>query len=146
VPTVGISIDGMDETLRAFRGLDTDLRKEANAEIRAAARVAATELANELRAAAAAAATPVARRVAASIAVKSDRYPTVSIGGSKRVGRRGAPAAALVWGSEQGGRNFAAAGGGSYWIAPTVDRFQGSLAVPIFETALAAIVARYGLA
>lgn len=136
---------GIEETLDSLRGLERDLRKEANSEIRTAAKQAAGDLAEALRTAAAGAATPVARRVAASIKVKSDRFPTVTIGGSKRVGRRGAIAAKLVWGSEQGGPNFAAASGGSYWIAPTVDRFQTSSAIPIFRRALFEIVRRYGL-
>lgn len=143
--TLTVTTRGIEETLESLRGLERDLRKEANAEIRAAAKEAAGELAEDLRTAAAGAATPVARRVAASIKVKSDRFPTVTIGGSKRVGRRGAPAAVLVWGSEQGGRNFAAAEGGSYWIAPTVDRFQNSSAIPIFKRALFEIIRRYGL-
>lgn len=140
-----VRTEGIEETLEALRGLDRDLRKEANAEIRSAAKEAANELAADLRTAAAGAATPVARRVAASVKVKSDRFPTVTIGGSKRVGVRGAPAARLVWGSEQGGRNFAAAEGGSYWIAPTVDRFRASSAIPIFRRALFEIIRRYGL-
>lgn len=138
-----VEAEGVEETLRAVRGIAQDLRKEANAEIRVAAKQAAGELADALRVAAAGSPTPVSRRVAASIKVKSDRYPTVSIGGSKRVGIRGAPAAALVWGSEQGGRNFAASAGGSYWIAPTVDRFKSSAAIPTFSRAIDAIVRRY---
>lgn len=140
-----VRIEGLDETLEAVRGLERDLRKDANSEIRAAAKEAANALASDLRAAATSAATPVARRVALSIKVKSDRYPTVTIGGSRRVGRRGAPAARLVWGSEQGGRNFAAAAGGAYWIAPTVARFEQSEAIPIFRRALFEIIRRHGL-
>lgn len=140
-----VKSEGIEETIAATRGIAKDLRKEANAEIRAAAKEAAGELADRLRVAAAGAATPVARRVAASVKVKSDRYPTVTIGGSKRVGIRGGTAAALVWGSEQGGRNFAAAEGGAYWIAPTVDRYRSSGAVPVFERAIDGIIRRYGM-
>lgn len=142
---ITVETEGIEETLAAVKRLDQDLRKEANAEIRQAAKRAAQELVNELRASAAASGVPVAARVAGSARVKSDRTPTVVVGGPKRVGRRGAPAAALVWGSETGGRNFAAPAGGSYWIAPAVDRFAASRAVPIFKDALGAIISRYGL-
>lgn len=138
-----VEAEGVEETIAAVRGIANDLRKEANAEIRVASKRAAGVLAAELRAAAGSAATPVSRRVAASIRVKSDRFPTVSIGGPKKVGARGAPAAVLVWGSEQGGTHFAAPEGGSYWIAPTVQRFASSTAIPIFHEAIAAIILRY---
>lgn len=140
-----VATEGVEETLDALRGIDRDLRKEANSEIRVAAKEAATQLVSALRVSAAGAATPVAARVAMSAKVKSDRFPTVSIGGSKRVGRRGAPAAALVHGSESGGSHFAAPEGGAYWIAPTVDRFRTSQAIPIFRRALFEIVRRHGL-
>lgn len=143
VATFTVEAEGVAETIAAVRGIAKDLRKEANAEIRVASRQAAEGLAGALRAAAMGAATPVSRRVAASVKVKSDRFPTVTIGGTKRVGIRGAPAAALVWGSEQGGEHFAAPAGGSYWIAPTVARFEGSAAIPIFARAIDSIVRRY---
>jgi hypothetical protein len=145
MPTVSVKVEGVEETLAAVRGLGADLRKEANSEIRVAAKQAAGVLVGALQAAAAGAATPVASRVARSVKVKSDRYPTVSIGGSARVGRRGAPAAELVHGSESGGSHFAAAAGGSYWIAPTVERFRSSAAIPIFSRAIDAIVRRHGI-
>jgi hypothetical protein len=144
-PTV--DVDGLVETLRAFQGLEADLRREANAELRAAGAEAAAAFAVELRGAAGRSGVPVAARVASSITVKSDRLPTVRIGGSKRVGRRGAPAAVLVWGSEHGGHNFAAASSGAgYWIAPTAKRFEGSSAVTIYRRAVFETMHRYGLA
>lgn len=141
--SMSVEAEGVEETIAAVRGIAKDLRKEANAEIRQASKQAATVLVTRLQAAARSAATPVAARVAASVRVKSDRFPTVTIGGSKRVGARGAPAAALVWGSEEGGRNFAAAEGGSYWIRPTVDSFSSSGAIPIYHDAIARIILRY---
>lgn len=138
-----VEAEGVQETIDAVRGIAKDLRKEANSEIRVASKAAAGELADRLRAAASSAATPVSRRVASSIRVKSDRFPTVTIGGSKRVGIRGAPAAALVWGSEQGGHHFGAAAGGAYWIAPTVRAFESSGAIPIYHEAIARIIVRY---
>jgi len=141
-----VEVDGLVETLRAFQGLEADLRREANAEVRAAGREAALAFAAELRAAAAGSGVPVAARVASSITVKSDRLPAVRIGGPKRVGRRGAPAAALVWGSEHGGHNFAAASSGAgYWITPTAKRFEGSTALTIYRRAVFETMHRYGL-
>lgn len=147
---VTVHTEGVEETLRAFQGLERDIRKEANSEIRAAAKQTANELAVALRVAASSSGVPVARRVATSIKVVSDRFPTVSIGGSKRVGARGAPASALVSGSEYGPKGDVNHFGvspnlGGYWITPTVRRFEESVAVPAFKRALYEITRRYGL-
>lgn len=141
-----VQTTGVEETLRAVQGLERDLRKEANSEIRRAAKESAGMLVVALKAAAASSGVPVAPRVARSIKVVSDRFPTVSIGGSKRVGVRGAPASALVHGSERGGLHFGVSeSAGGYWITPTVRRFEESVAVPQFKRALFEITRRYGL-
>lgn len=141
---------GIEETLNELRELDRDLRKEANSEIRAAAKQTANELAAALRSAASSSGVPVAARVAASIKVVSDRFPTVRIGGTKKVGRRGGSAAALLFGSEHGPKGDVNHFGvepnaGGYWIAPTVRRFEESVAVPAFKRALYEVVKRHGL-
>lgn len=144
--TSGYELDGMVETLKAFKGLEADLRREANAELRAAGAEAAGVFAARLRSAAAGSGVPVAARVASSITVKSDRLPTVKIGGSKRVGRRGAKAAALVWGSEHGGTHFGVGqNGAGYWIAPTAKAFEGNEAMTIYRRAVFDTMKRYGL-
>ena len=140
-----IEIEGLTETLKAFQGLEKDLRQQANSELRRAAGECASGLVNELRASASGSATPVAARVAASVKVKNDRIPSVAIGGRVRVGRTGAPAAVLLWGSEHGGTNFAAPTGGAYWIKPAVDTFKANRAVNIYRTQVAAIMRRYRL-
>lgn len=142
---ITVQTEGIEETLDSLRGLSKDLRKEANSEIRAAARETAEELAAALRGAASSSGVPLGPRISAAIAVKSDRFPTVAIGGNKRVGRRGGRASALVWGTEHGGRNFGVPESSGYWIAPTVTRFEQSRAVPNFKRALFLIVKRYGL-
>lgn len=149
--TPTVEVDGLVETLRAFQGLEADLRREANAELRAAGREAATVFAEQLRGAAARSGVPVASRVASSITVKSDRLPTVRIGGPKRVGRRGAPASKLVWGSEHGPagevNHFGVpSSGGGYWITPTAKRFESSEALTIYKRAVYATMRRYKLA
>jgi hypothetical protein len=143
---VGVKLDGLTETLRAFQQLDKELRREANGELRKAARECAAELAVELRAAAAASPTPVAGRVATSIRVRSDRIPVVIVGGNRKVGVRGGRAGALVWGSELGGEHFAAGRGPGYWIAPTVRRFATNGAVTRYKRAVYDLLRKYGLA
>lgn len=141
----GIEIEGLTETLKAFQGLERDIRRQANGELRRAASQCALGLVSELRASAAGSGVPVAPRVASSAKVKNDRMPSVSVGGSRRVGRRGASASRLMWGSEHGGHNFAAGPSGGYWIKPAVDRFKSNRAVTAYKTAVAEIMRRYGL-
>lgn len=148
---LALEVDGLQETLKAFGGLEADLRKEANTELRQAAKTCATVLAAQLARAAASSGVPVAPRVAKSIKVKSDRMPVVSIGGPKKVGtgKRGM-AAALVWGSEQGpksdpnrfgvGTNHA-----GYWIAPTTARFQAGEAITVYRRAVFDVMKKHGL-
>lgn len=149
--TLTVETAGLEETLKAFSGLERDLRSNANAELRDAAGEASSGLVLALRQAAASG-PPVARRVAASAKVKRDRVPAVQIGGRAKVGRAGAIAAVLVWGSERGpasgasvnrfgvGRNEA-----GYWIAPTVERFGSSRALETYKRAVYSIMRKWGL-
>jgi hypothetical protein len=145
MPTVRVETPGLFETLKATQGLEADLRRTANGELRAIARTCAGELATELKQAAASSPTPQARLMAPTIRVKSDRIPVVSIGGSRRVGRHKTPAARLVWGSESGGRNFRAPAGGSYWIKPTVERFASSGALKSYRRGVYDILRKWRL-
>lgn len=144
-----VQVEGITETLKAFQGLEADLRKDANSEIRQAAKTCATVLAGQLARAAAGSGVPVAPRVASSIKVKSDRIPVIQIGGSKKVGRRGAPAAKLVWGSEQGPKgdtnHWGVPPSAGYWIRPTVEAFQQSEAVAVYKRAIVDLQRRHGL-
>jgi hypothetical protein len=147
---ISVDVQGVQETLKAFGGLEADLRKEANAELRQAAKECASALVALLVAAAGASGVPVAQRVAASIKVKSDRIPVVSIGGPRRVGRRGAPAAALLWGSETGPagpvNHFGVPrNAGGYWIAPTVEKFATNKAPEIYRRKVYEIMRKWGL-
>jgi hypothetical protein len=141
-------MDGLMETLKAVRGVEAELRPGVNGEIRQAAERSAGELVVELQSSAASSGVPVAPRVASSAKVKRDRIPTVYIGGGKRVGRRGAPAGVLAWGSEQGPKghvnHFGVPAGSGYWIAPAVAR-AGPRAVETFRRALADIYRKHGL-
>lgn len=126
--------------LAALRGVDAELRRNTNRRLRQAAGDASRGLVPILRGAGAGAATPQAAIVARTVRVKSDRLPAVQVGGSRRVGRRRTPAGLLVWGSEGGGRNFAAPRGGSYWIAPTVDDYARRGALEAYRRAVAQIL------
>jgi hypothetical protein len=145
---LSIEMEGIFETLQAVRSVQADLRPGVNNELRDAAESSCGELAVELRSAAAASGVPVAPRVAQSIRVKRDRVPVVSIGGSTRVGRRGAPAGALVWGSEQGPKgdvnHWAVPASSGYWIAPAVER-AGPKVRERFAAAVADVFRRHGL-
>lgn len=139
----------MVETLAAVRGVSDALeRKETNRQLRAAAKTCAGTLASRLTRAAASSGVPVAPRVARSIRVKSDRIPVVSIGGPAKVGREGAPAGLLVWGSEQGPKgdvnHFGVPPSSGYWIAPTVAAFGGE-AVEVYKRAVFEIFKEHGL-
>lgn len=147
--TFAVEVEGLTETLKALRGVQKDLRMSANGEIRDAAARCSEELVGYLGTAAASSGVPVAPRVARSLKVKRDRYPSVSVGGTERVGRGGAIAAKLVWGSEHGPatmpNRFGVPPSGGYWIAPAVARFKEGPAVSQFTAAIARVFRRYGL-
>jgi len=145
-----VEVDGMQETIRAFQGLEADLRRTANGELRQAAGQCASDLAGALRSAAAASGVPVAPLVASSIRVKSDRLPSVSLGGPRKVGATGAPAARLLWGSERGpagdiNRFAVAPNPAGYWIRPTVTRFRSSEGIAAFKRAVYQLMRKWRL-
>ena len=144
MPTVkGVEMEGMTETIQSVRGITDALqRKETNAQLRMAARTCATVLAGQLVRAAHSSGVPVAPKVAASVRVKSDRLPVVSIGNS-RVGP-------VMWGSERGpagepNRFAVPPNPGGYWIAPTVERFGQSQAPDVYKRAVYEILHEQGL-
>lgn len=145
---LSVEMEGIFETLKAVQSIQADLRPGVNNELRDAADASARELGVELASSAASSGVPVAPRVARSIRVKRDRVPVVSIGGGARVGRTGAPAGLLVWGSEQGPKgevnHWAVPAGAGYWIAPAVERY-GSRALDNFRQSVATIFRKHGL-
>jgi len=147
---VSLEVDGLLETMEAIKRLQPELRNSTNGAIRDAGMECAGKLAVDLRAAAVSSGVPVAPRVARSIKVKRDRLPVVTIGGSRKVGARGAPAGALVWGSEQGPKgetnHFGVPPSSGYWIAPTVERFATSTALSTYKRAVADALRKVGLA
>lgn len=145
--TTALTYDMRDvlKVLEALRGVEADLRRQTNTELRAAAGRCATGLVGELRSAGAASATPQGRLVAQTVRIKSDRLPAVQLGGRARVGSRGTSAGVLVWGSERGGRNFPPGPGGPYWIDPTVRRFEQGRAPDEYRRAVTSILSRRGV-
>jgi hypothetical protein len=124
---------------RAEKGLDA----ETGTRLQTARRSAGSELQAELKRSAAGSPTPQARIVAESITVSPDG--SLAIGGGQSVGSRGTPAGVLVYGSERGGVNFSAPRGGSYWIAPAVDRYSAGGAERVYTDAVNGILHDAGL-
>jgi hypothetical protein len=136
------AVEGLDETTAALAELQRSLRAVKSGELRAASVEASSALAGELRAAAGSCGVPVASRVAGSIRpTNRDGWPGVSIGGYVAVGRYGAIAAKLLWGSERGPAgepNHFAVGSNAagYWIAPTCKAFKSGPAMARFQAAV----------
>ncbi len=141
-----ISYDTSDVTavIGQLRGVSKSLRTNASGELRDAAGTTAEGLVAALQSGAGG--TPQAGLVAGTAKVKRDRVPAVQIGGTQRVGHRGTVVAKIFWGSERGGRNFAAPKNPSgYWIDPTVKRFRESRAVDAYLQAVGSILRRAGV-
>ena len=147
MPSNAVTVDTSDliPLMKALNGVSAELRANANKRLRAAAGDCARGLIPELQASAARSATPQARLVASTAKVSSDRVPVLVVGGSRRVGRNKTPAGRLAWGSERGGRNFAASPGGNYWIAPAVDAYGRSGALDNYRAAVAGILSDAGV-
>ena len=149
MPRTGVTVVGARETELALNGVAVDLAG-AGGPVAEASIATAEELAALLRASASASGVPVAPRVARSVTVKQGRRPTVSIGGSQAVGRGGAPAYKLAWGSEHGPaegadvNHFAVPRSAGYWIKPAVDRLKPA-ARESFDLAVAGSIRRHGL-
>jgi hypothetical protein len=80
---VGVQVEGLNETLRAFNRYGRD----ANKELRAAAAAEVDRILPALTAAATAAG-PQAAMTASSVRRRSDRVPVITAGGSRRIRKR----------------------------------------------------------
>jgi hypothetical protein len=143
-----ITVEGAVETEHALSAVADDLKPGGAVDAEAGNAVAEL-LAPALVAAALASGVPVAPRVARSIRITPGARPTVSIGGAEAVGRDGAPAYHLVWGSEHGPagepNHFGVPHGPGYWIKPAVDRVKDAQAPAAFDLAIAGRIRRHGL-
>lgn len=124
--TVTLRVEGLRETLAAFRSLP----KEANTELRERT----LKLSESLAASAQQAAKQEGRQariLAPTIKAKRDRVPAVTAGGAKRIGRTRTPAFKLLFGSEFGSSRLKQfkphRGAEGYWFFPTVEREQAEI-------------------
>jgi len=95
--TVNLAIDGVRETLAAFRSLP----KDANDQLRERSRKLAEIVAERAKAAGQAEGKQAAL-VARTVRARRDRVPVVQAGGTRRLGRHRAPAFGLLFASEFG--------------------------------------------
>lgn len=146
--TLTLHIDRVRETLRAFN----ELPKDASDKLRDRSQKLAQDLATKAKAAAVAEGRQ-ARAVASTVKARRDRLPVVVAGGTKRVGRKRAPAFALLFGSEFGmnrrsgwyaapryenatGRQYKPhRGRNSYWFFATADKERDRISKAWLEAA-----------
>lgn len=139
--TVSISTSGVRATLRAF----AKLPKEANEQLRDRSESLAKDLARDV-AAAALMRGGQAALMASTVKANRDRVPSITAGGSKRVGRHKVSAWRLLFASEFGqnrrsgwyaapqyrtstGRQYAPhIGRHSYWFFSTVELHEAEIA------------------
>jgi hypothetical protein len=145
-----ITITGIDACLKAFQGLEGELRKNANGELRRASKNIASGIVDRLPGYAASTASPQAAAFAAAAGPKSDRYVVVAIparkprlSGLKK--KSAAEAKNLAWAIEGGSDYppFKRPAAGSF-IAKHRDEIARQ-AIPEYTKALADIMRRYGL-
>lgn len=131
--TINVRIDGVRETLAAFR----QLPKDANAALRERSQELSELLAGRIRAAGEAEGEQAAL-LAGTVKARRDRVPVVQVGGTRRLGNPAAPAYRLLFPSEFGmnqrsgwygkprydmsiGTQYKPhSGQDGYWIFPTV--------------------------
>lgn len=144
---ISVEIEGLDECLRAFQGLQSDLRRVANGELRQAAKAIGRDVVIPMLGGSGA---PQESAILAAAGPKSDRYVVVAVPNRKPKlsGLKKTPAA-------QAKRlGFALEGGSSYppfhgpGAGSVVRSHIGAIearAVPRYQQALGAILRRWGL-
>jgi hypothetical protein len=125
--TVTIHIDGLRETLAAFRRLPP----EASEQLRIRSLQISEVIASRVRSAAHADSGQAAL-MAPTVKARRDRVPAVAAGGSVRVGRNRKPAFKVLFGSEFGSNHLRQfrphLGRGSYWFFRTVEENEDWMA------------------
>ena len=138
--TIVVEIDGVRETLEAFR----ELPKQATDKLRDAAGQIASDLLPAVRSAARSDRSPQAALVASTAKVRRDRIPVLVAGGTKRLGVNRAPAYKLLFGSEFGSDHFDQfhkrhQGQEGSWFFPVVEDEAGRISAAWNEAADAII-------
>jgi hypothetical protein len=114
--------EGADAVFDAMRSASGEMRTTVNGYLRQAAMQSADIVVAQVRRAAGSAPAQ-AGPVATTAAARRDRYPKVVVGGSRRVTSSGAPAGAIMWVAERGGRKAPAprlSYPSGYFIQPAV--------------------------
>lgn len=144
---ISIEIKGLDECLRAFQGLQGDLRKTANGELRTAAKGIGRDVVIPMLGGSGA---PQEAAVKAAAGPKSDRYVVVAVPQKKPKlsGLKKTPAAAAkrIGFALESGSSYPPFGGpapGSL-VASHADAMRAR-AVPKYQAALAGIMRKHGL-
>jgi len=138
-----VQIDGLDEVLRSFSQLDTELRRNANGDLRAASKQIAANAITMLGGSGA----PQETAILAATSPKSDRYVVIAAPNRKPAlsGLKGTPARlakTMGWAVEGGSKHTAGRAGGM--VARHMPAIQAR-AVPEYQKALANILREYGL-
>jgi hypothetical protein len=140
--TVTMQIDGVRDTLAAFR----ELPKDASAELRRRTLQLSETLADAARRDGMADEAPQSRLVARTVRAQKDRTPAVVAGGNRKLGRHRTPAYTLLFASvfgqnrrsgwyakprygRSGGRQYRRHGGrDAYWFFPVIEQEQPQIA------------------
>lgn len=142
----GITIDGIDECLKAFGGLQAELRKNANGELRRASRAIAADVIPLLGGSG----SPQESAILAAAGPKSDRYVVVAVPSRKPglSGLRKTPAAdakRLAWAIETGSGYAPFRGPAAQSLVGRHRDTIAKMAIPRYTSALADIMRKYGL-
>jgi hypothetical protein len=124
--TGNVKVDGLRETLAAFRRMP----KEASDSLRDRSTELAQLLAGRI-AAAARSDSAQSALMAGTVKARRDRVPVIEAGGATSVGRNRVPAYKILFGSEFGARTLPQyrphLGKGSYWMWATVEANQAEI-------------------
>lgn len=141
-----ITIDGLTECMKAFQGLEAELRRNANGELRAASKQISAGLTPMLGGSG----SPQEAEILAAAGPKSDRYVVLGVPQRKPAlsGLKRTPAATakqLAWAIEHGSEEtqFHNPAAGSL-VARHRDRMT-AYAIPRYQAALAAVMRKFGL-
>ena len=125
--TITLRVDGIRETLDAFRALPKDASNEL--------RDAAMDISRDVATAASSSGRAEGRQaalVATTVKARRDRVPVIVAGGTRKLGRNRVPAYKLLFGSEFGSSRLRQyrphVGKGSYWFFKAVEDQQAATA------------------
>lgn len=121
-----LRVEGVDETVRAFRRMPKEARRSLSERTKELAEV----LAESARRAGHAEGRQAAL-VADLVKARKGQTPFIAGGGAKRVGSRKVPAYKLIFGAEFGANTLKQykphAGKTGYWLFPTVEREKAKI-------------------